>query len=126
MTNEEFERRMDFLLNQQAVFDSGMQQLRESHARLEAAHAQTQDLLTRSVNVMFAGFNEVNAKINVLVDRQIKLTEAQTLTDGVVRNLSAKVDALVDSQIRTEQNLRNLSDVVDRHIREGRNGGTKQ
>jgi len=44
--------------------------------------------------VTHVGFNEVNAKINTLVD----------------------------SQIRTEENLRNLVAVVDRYSSEGRNG----
>ncbi|MBI2816882.1 MAG: hypothetical protein HYX72_08070 [Acidobacteria bacterium] len=112
MTNEEFERKIEFIVNQQAQFASDIQQLRDSHK-------QTDELLTRLVNVTFTGFKDVNGKIDALVDAQMR-------TDATVRTLSAKVDVLVDSQIRTEENLRNLSDVVDRHIREGRNGGTKQ
>ncbi|MBI2817577.1 MAG: hypothetical protein HYX72_11615 [Acidobacteria bacterium] len=126
MTNEEFERKIEFIVNQQAQFASDIQQLRDSHK-------QTDELLTRLVNVTFTGFSEVNAKIDALVDGQIRLTDgqirltdAQARTDEAVRNLSAKLDTLADSQIRTEANLRNLSDVVDRHIREGRNGGPKQ
>jgi hypothetical protein len=43
----------------------------------------------------------VNAKINVLVDSQINLTEAQS---------------------RTDENLRKLIAVVDRYFTEGRSG----
>ena len=52
------------------------------------------EIVARLANVTHVGFNEVNAKIN----------------------------ALVDSQIRTEENLRNLVAVVDRYFSEGRNG----
>jgi len=70
------------------------------------------------------------------VDSQIRLTEAQSRTDGTLKDANAKIDALVDSQIRlndaqsrlteaqsrTDENLRNLIGVVDRYFREGRNG----
>ena len=50
----------------------------------------------------------MNAKIDSLVDSQIRLNEAQSLTD---ENVS-----------RTDENLRNLIAVIDRYFREGRNG----
>jgi hypothetical protein len=94
MNNEEFEKRMEFFLEQQAQFASDIQLLRE-------AQAQTDSVVARLANVTLAGFNDVNAKINVLVDSQINLTEAQS---------------------RTDENLRNLIAVVDRYFAEGRNG----
>ena len=87
MNNEEFEKRMEFILEQQAQFSADIQQLRE-------VQAQTESVLARLANVTLEGFNDVNAKIN----------------------------ALVDSQIRTDENLRNLIAVVDRYLSEGRNG----
>jgi hypothetical protein len=51
--------------------------------------------------VTHAGFTEVNAKINALVDAQIRTEE----------NLA-----------RTDENLRNFIAIVDRRFREGRNG----
>ena len=94
MDNEEFEKRMEFILEQQAHFSADIQQLR-------AAQAQTDSVVARLANVTLEGFNDVNAKINVLVDSQINLTEAQS---------------------RTDDNLRNLIAVVDRYFSEGRNG----
>lgn len=101
MNNEEFERRMEFFLEQQAQFATDIQLLRE-------AQAQTDSVVARLANVTMAGFNDVNAKINVLVDSQINLTEAQSRTDENLR--------------RTDENLRNLIAVVDRYFTEGRNG----
>jgi len=87
MSNEEFERKMAFMIEQQFQFAADIQQL-------QATQAQTENVVGRLANATLAGFNDVNAKIN----------------------------ALVDSQIRTDENLRNLIAVVDRYFSEGRNG----
>lgn len=94
MTNEEFEKRMEFILEQQAQFSADIQQLRE-------AQAQTESIVARLANGTLEAFNDVNAKISVLVDSQINLTEAQS---------------------RTDENIKNLIAVVDRYFTEGRNG----
>ena len=94
MNNEEFEKRKEFILEQQAQFSADIQQLRK-------AQSQTDSVVARLANVTLEGFNDVNAKINALVDSQINLAEAQS---------------------RTDENLRNLIAVVDRHFSEGRNG----
>lgn len=94
MSNDEFERRMAFIVEQQAQFASDIQQLRESQA-------QTDSVVARLANVTLEGFKDVNTKINALVDAQIRTEE----------NLS-----------RTEENLRNLITVVARYFSEGRNG----
>ena len=94
MSNEELERRMAFIVEQQAQFASDIQQLRESQTQTDQVVAQTGEIVARLANVTLEGFKDVNAKIN----------------------------ALVDSQIRTDENLRNLVGVVDRYFSEGRNG----
>ena len=88
MSNEEIERKMAFIVEQQAQFASDIQRLQESQARTDQVVAQTGEIVARLANVTHVGFNEVNAKIN----------------------------ALVDSQIRTEENLRNLVAVVSTAI----------
>ena len=80
MSNEEIERKMAFIVEHQAQFASDVQQLQESQARTDQVVAQTGEIVARLANVTHVGFNEVNAKIN----------------------------ALMDSQIRTDENLRNL------------------
>ena len=94
MNNEEFERKMAFIVEQQAQFAADIQQMRE-------LQAQTEDVVARLAHATLEGFRDVNTKIDSLVDSQIRLTEAQTHTD---------------------QNLRTLIAVVDRHFSEGRNG----
>jgi hypothetical protein len=93
-SNEELDRRMAFIVDQQAQFASDIQQLRASQSRTDQVVAQTGEIVARLANVTLEGFKDVNAKI----------------------------DALVYSQIRTDGNLRNLVSVVDRYFSEGRNG----
>ena len=94
MNNEEIERRMAFIVEQQAQFASDIQQLRE-------VQQQTENVVGRLANATVEGFKDTNVKIDALVDSQIKLTESQS---------------------RTDQTLRNLIAVVDRYFRNGRNG----
>ena len=108
MNNEEFDRKMAFIVEQQAQFASDIQQLQESQARTDQVVAQTAEVVgqmgevvTRLANVTHAGFTEVNAKINALVDAQIRTEESLS---------------------RTDENLRNFITVVDRRFSEGKNG----
>lgn len=94
MNNEEFDRKMAFILEQQAQFTADIQQMRE-------LQAQTENAVGRLAQATLEGFKDVNSKIDSLVDSQIRLTEAQT---------------------HTEENLKNLIVVVDRYFSEGRNG----
>ena len=107
MTNEEFEKRMEFILEQQAQFASDIQQLRESQV-------QTELIVNRLAAATLEGFKDVNAKIDALVDSHIRLTEAH-------ERLSESQTRLSESQARTDESLRNLIAVVDRHFSNGRN-----
>ena len=99
MNNEEIERKMNFIVEQQAQFASDIQRLQESQERTEQIVAQTSktvaetsetvalvvetvgqmgDVVTRLANVTHAGFTDVNAKINALVDAQIRTEENLT------------------------------------------------
>ena len=94
MTNEEFEKRIEFILEQQAQFTSDIQQLRE-------VQTQTEQIVGRLASATLDAFKDVNVKIEALVDSHLGLTEAQA---------------------RTDESLRNLIAVADRHFSEGRNG----
>jgi ABC-type transporter Mla subunit MlaD len=101
MSNEELERRMAFIVEQQALFASDIQQLRESQTQTDQVVAQTGEIVARLANVTLEGFKDLNAKISALVDSQIRTDESLS---------------------RTDENLRNLIAVVDRYFSEGRNG----
>src|SRR5215813_8102185 len=114
MNNEEFDRKMAFIVGQQAQFASDIQQLQESQARTDQVVAQIGDVVTRLANVTHTGFTEVNAKINALVDAQIRTEENLTRTE---QNL-IRTDKNVAS---TDESLKNLIALVERYLT-GRNG----
>ncbi|HKE58768.1 MAG TPA: hypothetical protein VKB46_18785 [Pyrinomonadaceae bacterium] len=128
MNNEEFDRKMAFIVEQQAQFASDMQLLQEAQAQLQESQARTEqvvaqtvaavaqsaetvgqvvEVVTRLANVTHAGFTDVNAKINALVDAQIR-TEANLM----------RTDKHVAS---TDESLKNLIALVERYLT-GRNG----
>ncbi|MGH9874559.1 MAG: hypothetical protein ACRD9S_19050 [Pyrinomonadaceae bacterium] len=57
MTNEEFEKRMDFIVEQQAQFASDMQRLREAQAKTEQVVTQTGELVSRLARYFEEGRN---------------------------------------------------------------------
>ena len=136
MTNEEMQKAIGFIINQQAQFAADVQKIQE-------AQAQTEQLLNRLAAVTVKGFEDTNTKMNALVDAQIRteekinnltdridgLTDAQLRTDEKIANLidaqirtEDKINSLADAQMKTEENIRNLNSVVDRYFNEGRNG----
>jgi len=127
MTNNEyFERKMNFILEKQAQFAADMQRLEESQARTDQvvaemgeavtqAVSQVGDVVTRLANVTHAGFTDVNAKIDALVDAQIRSEERLTRNE----EKSIRTDEKI---ARAEESIQRLSDTVDRYIRERRNG----
>ncbi len=115
MSNEELDRRIEFIIEQQAQFASDILQLREAQAQTEQIVAQTSqtvgqtgEIVTRLARGTLEGFKDVNAKINSLVDSQIRTDENLSRTDENVR--------------RTDDSLRSLIAVVDRYFSQGRNG----
>src|SRR5262249_34149643 len=103
----------------QAQLAGNMQRLEESQTRTNQVVAdmgeavtqaviQVGEVVTRLANVTHAGFTDVNAKIDALVDAQIRNEERLTRNE--------------ESIARTEESVKRLSDTVDRYIRERRNG----
>jgi len=92
MGNENIEKLMEFVLDQQARFASKIGQLEDILGQLE-------DLVVR------------------LAKGTIDRSEA---TDGRLGDIDKRISALVDAQARTDENLRNLIAVVDRSLSEGR------
>ena len=85
MTNEEMQRTMEFIVNQQAQITANIQKLQESQAKGEDRVTQIENLLARFAAATVKRFEYTDAKINALI-------EAQMRTDEAVRNLTAVVD----------------------------------
>jgi hypothetical protein len=142
MSNEELDRRIEFIIEQQAQFASDIIQLREAQARTEQIVAntsnvvaetsqavaeavqvvgQTGEIVTRLARGTLEGFKEVNAKINALLDSQIRTDENLRHTDENLRHTD-NVRRTDENVRRTDESLRNLINVVDRYLSQGRNG----
>ena len=125
MGNENIEKLMEFMLEQQGRFASKIGQLEDILGQLE-------DIVVRLAKGTLDRVDDIDERISALVDSQIR-------TEGRVDNIDERISALVDSQIRTEEsvrkteenvkktdeNLRSLIGVVDRYLSEGRNGNPK-
>jgi hypothetical protein len=95
MDNEELERKMEFIVEHQA----------QSTARLD----RLEEIVTRLGNFTLGQlehvdekFRDVDERISALVDSQIRLSEAQKLTDESLRNLIAVVDRYFSGNGRSE------------------------
>ena len=115
MSNEEVDRRITFITEQQAQFASDIQQLRE-------VQVQTEQVVARLANVTLEGFKDVNAKINALVDSQIRTDGRLKKTDEQLRKTDENVRKTGENVRKTDASLRNLIANVDRYFSEGRNG----
>ena len=104
MTNEEMQKTMQFILEQQAQFAANFQKIEEGFKRTEESHAEAEKRISRLEGAVIGLFNMIE-----------RLTKAQEKTDE-------KVNALVESQAHTDERLNALITTVERYISERRNG----
>jgi|ERR1043165_4680792 DNA anti-recombination protein RmuC len=108
MTNEEWDRKVEFLLNQQARFDAGMQELKEAQAISEQKIAKVTEASSLAVEA-------VTLLIDVTANLANTMFEGFRAVSDRMKQTDKKIDALVDSQIRTDQRLR---ETFERHLRD--------
>ena len=129
MTNEEWDRKAEFLLNQQAKFDADMQELKEAQKISEQKIGKVSEAAEHAVE---AAEHAVEAA-ELAVEAVTQLTDITTrlittTTDGFrrvfesMKHTNEKIDVLVDIQIRTDERMQNLTDMFERHIREDHRG----
>ena len=104
MSNEEFEKKAEFIVEQQAQFASKLGQLEDIVARLAKATLDRFESSDKRVD-------EIDERIAALINSQIQTEENVKKTEENVK--------------KTDEHLRNLIAVVDRYFSEGRNGGSK-
>lgn len=118
INNEDLERKMVFIVDQQAQFVVDIEKLQaaqtltaQSIEKLQVAQAftaqrinETNDVVTRLAYVTNEGFKDVNAKIDAMVSSQIRtddqirsLTESQKKTDEKFRTLLERLDRRSDN-----------------------------
>jgi hypothetical protein len=125
MTNEELERAMQFILEQQAQFTASQQQVGERVSRLETnmadmarAHAEMNEAIT----VMGRAHAEMNEAITVIGRAQAETDEAVTDMRRSQTHLNEVVAVMLDTHRHTEERLDAFIGVLERYISEGRNG----
>lgn len=136
MNNEEFDRKMEFIINQQARFDANIQHLQEGHKELQQLHKATDGKLNRLADTT-SGLRESITELRdlthegfkLLFESSKRLDERFKRLDESSKNTDAKINALVDAQIRTDEMLRNTDEMIrnigtklDRHLKEDHNG----
>jgi hypothetical protein len=112
MTNEEWDRKVEFLLNQQAKFDADMQRLEASQAKTEAAGIRLQETVFSMSTLMFEGFRITDNKI---AEYHRKLAESQAATEQSLAATDLKLSEKIE--IMSEK-VDNLADLFERHKRE--------
>src|ERR1041384_5256802 len=99
MSNEEFDRRMEFFLNQQAQFDADVQQMKDLQQRTGERLDQTAEKLDRTAENLDRTAEGL-AELATLTRKGFALSlENFAVIAENSRNTDAKVAALVDSQI---------------------------
>ena len=111
MNNEEFERKMVFIVNQQAKFAVDIDLLHEAQARTE----QNLDRLGDRVTAMG---DQVVALTDVVTRIEEVVIRLAYVTSEGFKQLIGKVDAVVDSQIRTDDALKALQKRTDEKFQE--------
>lgn len=98
MTNEQFERRMEFIVEHQAQFTVDIQQLKEAQSELTKKHNHLTEALTAVVGM-----------IGRLTQAQERQSESQQRTDEQLSELTNK-------QAETDDRLNALIGVVERYF----------
>jgi hypothetical protein len=146
MTNEEWDRKTEFLLNQSAKFDAGMQELKQAqtitekkvaetadaakHALEVAEHAldgvaQLADITEQAITTMTAGFRASYERMNQGDEKINALIHSQMLTEESLRETDKQLQETAKQMQDTDKRLRDLTDLSERYFRKddpGRNG----
>jgi len=124
MTNEEFNRKMEFIVWQQAQFSADMIEIREAHWRVERSLAQTSDHLARATAIIAEhaewkrGTDEYLAESERQTDRKFEeLAESHRRIDLRFEELAEshrrtdkKFEELAESQKRTDKKFEQLAE----------------
>ena len=107
MANEEMQKTMQLILEQQAQFALNFQRIEEAHAKSEERVSRLEGAIVGVVTLLG------------------NLTKAQERTDAKVNELAGKVTQLTDAQKQTDERLNALINIVERYIADRRNGNAQ-
>jgi len=112
MNDEERQRTMDFILQQQAQFTVGMQKLEEHQgqfAEQQSRLAEQQSRLAEQQSQLTTEVQRTNAGLKRL-ERVVVLMAQQFRRER--RDLRERISALVDAQVKTEEITRQNSEAI--------------
>lgn len=108
MTEEEWQRKMEFIVEQQSHFSANIERLGEAQVQAEKRMTKIEDVVLRLANLS-------ENRFAILTERMTELASAQA-------NADARIAELAEKGAETDSRLNTLIDVVERHISEGHNG----
>jgi hypothetical protein len=114
MNHDEFDRKMAFIVEQQAQFASDIQQLQESQARTETVVAHTAESVAHTTESVAQMAESVAQTAGTVAQMGDVVTRLANVTHVGFTEVNAKMSALIDAQIRTEENLTNTNKNLDR------------
>jgi hypothetical protein len=129
MTNEEWDRKVEFLLNQSAKFDAGMQELKEAQAITERKLAEAAAAAKHADETAEHALDGVSQLAEITAELITTMTNGFRQVFERMKQTDDKIDVLVNSQIRTDESMREtdkrlraLTDLFERYIRGGHQG----
>ncbi len=122
MTNEEFDRKAEFIINQQAQFAVDIQKLQEAQAATDQQMAKAFKAAAHASEIAGHAAEAVAVTAETVTRFEILTHEGFRSVFDTFKKTDARIKVLVNSQILTDERLRDLAAVVDRHIREGHKG----
>ena len=137
MSNEEMDKRMEFVIEQQAQFAGDLKAMREIQAEDGNLLKEQYGKLSEAVITVVGLVGKITQaqlraddRSNVLMQAQARtddrinaLAQTQTRTDERINQIADSLNLLTQAEARTEERLNIFINVVERHI--SGNGGSE-
>ena len=92
MSNEEWQRKMEFLLNQQAKFDAEMYELKDAQAKTERTVDRAAQNISHLAGFIHEGFGLVMNLFKETDEKFKEMAASSKETDAKIQALTAKMD----------------------------------
>jgi hypothetical protein len=112
MTDEERQRQMDFILNQQVQFSVNMQKLEEADTRANKRIDRLERVLSLAIRSYRRERKETREKFNALVDAQTRTEDAVAKLDESQAKMAEAHVKLAESQVHADKRLDALIDIA--------------
>ncbi|MGI8656421.1 MAG: hypothetical protein ACR2LC_14540 [Pyrinomonadaceae bacterium] len=111
MSEDEMQRKMEFIVEQQAQFTADIQKLQEAQVQLQETQAKTESVMLRLANALV-----------VVSERQ---SEFASEVSQAQKQTQIQIDSLAERGKETDERLNALINTVERYIGEKRDGNSR-